>query len=133
MKKPLKIFAVETFVLYIASSVAYGMIFENGFSTLLLAGLALVFSFFVIKPIINLLLLPLNLITFNLFRWVSSAVTLYLVTLIIPGFKIVGFDFPGLTSPYLDLPSINLTGVIAYVAFSFLIAFLSGVIYWLFS
>lgn len=133
MKKPLKIFAIETFVLYIASNIAYGMVFEKGIQTLFFAGIGLVISFFIIKPIINLLLLPLNLITFNLFRWVSSAVALYLVTLIVPGFKIINFDYPGLSNAYLDLPSMNLSGVMAYIAFSLLIATMSGFIYWLMS
>ena len=83
------------------------------------------------KPIINLLLLPINLITFNLFKWVSSAVALYLVTLVVDGFKITGFKFAGLTSQWLDLPSVNLNGFLAYVAFSFVFSIFASFIYWL--
>lgn len=133
MKKLVKIFAVETFVLYVASAVADGMVFEHGLSTLLFAGFGLTVSYMVVKPVINLLLLPLNLVTFNLFKWVSSAVALYLVTLVITGFKIEKFSFPGLVSPYLDLPILDLNGVMAFIAFSFIISFLSGTIYWIVS
>jgi uncharacterized membrane protein YvlD (DUF360 family) len=112
-----------------ASSLAYGMIFENGVSTLFMAGAGMTVASFLVKPVINMLLLPLNLITFNLFRWVSSAITLYLVTLMIDGFKIVEFRL--ISIPGYALPQVELSGWLSYVAFSFVIAFISGIIYWL--
>jgi putative membrane protein len=131
MKKVLRHFIVNTFILYIVSQLASGLQFENGVETVVLAGAGLTVASLLVKPIINLLLLPINLITFNLFKWVSSAIALYLVTLVVPGFKITGFVFAGLSSQWLDLPAINLSGFIAYVAFSFIFSMLASFIYWL--
>ncbi len=131
MKKILRHYVVNTYILFIVSKFASGLIFEYGIQTLLLAGVGLTVASLLAKPIINLLLLPINLITFNLFKWVSSAVALYLVTLVVPGFKIVGFSFPGLSSQWLDLPAINLGGFLAYVAYSFIFSLLASFIYWL--
>lgn len=131
MKKVLRHFVVNTFILYIVSQLASGLQFENGVETIVLAGAGLTVASLLVKPIINLLLLPINLITFNLFKWVSSAIALYLVTLVVPGFKITGFVFAGLSSQWLDLPVINLSGFIAYVAFSFIFSMLASFIYWL--
>jgi uncharacterized membrane protein YvlD (DUF360 family) len=133
MKRLLRIFIIETTILYIAASIARGIVFENGFTTLVLAGVGMSIASMVVKPVINLLLLPINLITFNLFKWVSSAITLYLVTLVVPGFKILSFGFPGFSSEAFDLPTLELAGVASYIAFSFIIAFLGGIIYWLIS
>lgn len=131
MKKILRHYVVNTFILYIVSQIASGLHFENGLETIVITGAGLTVASLLAKPIINLLLLPINLITFNLFKWVSSAIALYLVTLVIPGFKITGFVFAGLSSQWLDLPAISLSGFIAYVAFSFIFSILASFIYWL--
>lgn len=131
VKKILRHFIVNTFILYIVSQIASGLYFEKGVETIVVAGAGLTVASLLAKPIINLLLLPINLITFNLFKWVSSAVALYLVTLVVNGFKITGFMFAGLTSPWLDLPSINLGGFLAYVAFSFIFSLFASFIFWL--
>lgn len=133
VKRIVRHYIVDTATLYAITYIASGLVFEEGIKTLLLAGLALMASSILVKPIINLLLLPLNLITFNLFRWLSSAVALYLVTLVVPGFKVVGFSFPGLTSSWVDIPALSFQGVLGYVAFSFLLSIITSVIYWVVS
>ncbi|MGB6839227.1 MAG: phage holin family protein [Microgenomates group bacterium] len=131
MKRILRHYAVDTFVLYVVSRFASGLQFEKGIETLFLAGAGLTVASLLAKPVINLLLLPINLITFNLFKWVSSAVALYIVTLVIPGFRIVGFMFQGFSSSWFDLPSISFGGFLAYVAFSFVFSLIASFIYWL--
>src|SRR3990167_9321456 len=131
MKRILRHYVIDTFSLWAISKVASGMIFEKGIFTLLVAGAALTGTFLLAKPVINLLLLPINLITFGLFRWVSSAVVLYIVTLIIREFKIVSFTFGGFTSKWIDIPAFNFQGILAYVAFSFLLSLLTSFLYWL--
>lgn len=131
MKRILRHYAIDTFSLWVVSNVARGMVFEKGISTLLVAGVALTGVFLLAKPVINLLLLPINLITFGLFRWVSSAVVLYIVTLIIHDFKITAFIYGGFTSKWIDIPAFSLQGVLAYVAFSFVLSFITSFLYWL--
>lgn len=131
MKRLLRVFIIETFALFVGSSVAYGVVFEKGIETLLFAGIGLTAIALIVKPIINLLLLPLNLITFNVFKWVSSAVGLYLVTLLVPGFKIITFRFSGFSLGIIDMPVIDLSGAFAFIGFSFIISFFAGFIYWL--
>ncbi|MEJ2347716.1 MAG: phage holin family protein [Patescibacteria group bacterium] len=131
MKKVLRHYVIDTFILFVVSKIASGLVFENGVETLLLAGAGLTVASLLAKPVINLLLLPLNLITFNLFKWVSSAVALYLVTLVVPGFKITEFFFGGLSSQWLDLPSLSFTGFFVYVAYSFIFSVFAAFIYWI--
>ena len=132
MKRILKHYVIDTFTLYAVSSIATGMLFENGIETLLIAGLGFLGASLLAKPVINLLLLPLNMVTFGIFRWVSSAVVLYLVTLIVPGFKIVSFNFQGLISKWLDIPAVHLEGVPAYIAYALLLSIIGSVLYWIF-
>lgn len=131
MKRILRHFVIDSVSIFLVSSVASGLVFEKGIETLLLTGLGLTIASLIAKPIINILMLPLNLITFGLFRWVSAVVVLYLVTLIVPGFKIVNFYFGGYSSIWFDLPIIALTGFMAFLAFSLLQSIFSSFIYWL--
>lgn len=131
MKGFIRHYAIDTFSLYLASLAARGLVFEKGLETLLLTGLGLALVSILAKPIINILLLPINLVTFGLFKWVSAAIAIYLVTLIIPGFKVSTFFFPGLTTKWFELPSISLPGFFSYIGFSFLLSVASSTLYWL--
>lgn len=130
MKRIIRSFVYNLLALFLISRMAAGFVFENGHETFFIAGGALTIATLFAKPVINVLLLPLNLITFGLFRWVSSAIALYLVTLVVPAFEISKFSFFGLSTKWLDIPSLNFEGFLAYVAFSFLLSFTLSFLYW---
>lgn len=131
MKKIFRTIVLETVTLYLITQFTSGIHLGGGFKGLIITGLALSFATYLIKPLINILILPLNLITFGLFKWVNQAITLYLIDLILPDFSITGFSFHALQTPYLAIPSINLDGGLAYVSFSLLISTISSVAFWL--
>ncbi len=131
MKTIIRHYAIDTFSLFVVSRIAEGIVFAKGWQDLFLAGAGLTVVSLLAKPVISVLLLPLNLITFGLFRWVSSAIALYLVTLIVSGFMIVGFHFGGLSTKWFDIPTLNFAGLWAFVAFSFLLSFIGSLIHWI--
>jgi putative membrane protein len=131
MKTIIRHYAIDTFTLYLVSTIASGIIFQNGLQTLFLAGVGLMIASLLIKPIINVLLLPINLVTFGVFKWLSSAIALYLVTMVIPGLKIERFYYPGLVTAWIDIPQITFEGLMAFVAFSLLISFITSFFHWL--
>lgn len=132
MKTILKHFVIDTVSLYLISLAISGIVFQNGIQTLLLTGFVLMLTTLVVQPILNLLLLPLNLVTFGFFKWITYAITLYLVTVVVPGFKLLDFVFAGYKSVWFSIPAISLSGPLAFIAFSFLISFVSSVLYWIF-
>lgn len=131
MKRIIRHYLIDTSSLWAISQIASGITFGNGVNTLLMAGVGLTLISIFAKPIINLLLLPLNLVTFGIFRWISSAVVLYLVTLIISDFKINFFHFAGLSNKWIDIPVLDFKGILAFIAFSFLLSVLTSFFYWL--
>ena len=64
-----------------------------GFTGLLTTSVILVLANKLLRPLLNLLLLPLNLITLGLFRWVTNVLVFYLVTLVSPYLSVTGFTF----------------------------------------
>lgn len=131
MKKLIRYYLVETLSLYIVTQAVSGIVLEKGIETLFIAGLGLTAASLLVRPIVNLLLLPLNLVTFGLFRWISLAIAIYLVTLVIPGFKVAGFIFPGYVSRWFSIPAINLDGVPAYIALSLMLSILTTLLFWI--
>lgn len=131
LRKIIRAFVIETSALYLVLQIAQGLVFAKGIQSLIITGIALALASFLIRPVINILLLPINLITFNFFKWASHAVTLFLVDLVLTEFAITSFTFRGLNSDYLSLPQIFFEqGVVAYLAFSILIATIANAIYW---
>jgi len=132
MKRILRSFLIEIGTFYLVSQIASGIVFENGLEGLVVAGVALTVATFLVRPIINILLLPINLLTFGLFKWLSQAVTLFLVDLVLPHMSIVSFNFAGFASKWVDVPAIHLDSIIlVYIAFSLLLSVISGIIYWI--
>lgn len=132
MRTIFKHFLIDTVSLYLISQAVNGIVFAEGFYTLFLAGFVLMLATLIVRPIINVLLLPINLITFGLFKWVTYAITLYLVTLVVPGFSLGEFVYAGFNSYWFSIPAISLSGVLAFIVFSFIISTVSSILYWIF-
>lgn len=131
MKRILRHFVIDSVSIFLSSSIAQGMVFQKGIETLLLTGLGLTITSLIAKPIINILLLPVNLITFGLFRWVAAVSVLYIVSIVVPGFSINQFNFAGYSNIWFDIPKIVVVAPFALVAFSFLHSMIASFIYWL--
>lgn len=130
MKRIIRNYLIVILSLYFVNQVAKGMVFEKGIETFLFTGVVLTAAMMFGKPIINLLLLPLNLVTFGLFRWVSSAIALYIVTLIVKEFKIASFHFSALSTKWVDIPTLNFKGTLAFIAFSFFLSLFTSFLHW---
>lgn len=130
MKRLLRSFVINTATLWLVTQILPGVGYAGGYQTLLLTALALTIVNLLVKPLINLLLLPINLLTLGAFRWLVNVATLYLVTLIVPQFQIKSFLFPGFTYQGFIIPSINLTVFWVFVLTSFLISLTSSLFYW---
>jgi len=131
MKKYLRLFLFNLFSLWLVANITTGVSFGNGYSTLLLSALVLCLVHFLIKPLINILLLPINLLTLGMFRWLTNVIALYLVTIIVPKFEISSFNFPGFSYHGFVIPQIYLTQFWALVVISFIISLTESFLLWL--
>lgn len=135
MKRILRNIFIQIGALYFTSVLIQGMEFKKGLISLFITGAFLSISSFVVKPVVNVLLLPLNLVTLNFFRWVGNLVVLYLATLVLTTeFSISAFKYDGFSSTLFDIPQIVLyPGILSFVAFAFVISIIAGIFHWLVS
>jgi putative membrane protein len=131
MRRILRSILINAAAIWLISQSASGIVLERGLETLLVAAFTLGMINLLIKPIINILLLPLNLVTLGTFRWVVNVAALVLVTMIVPDFKITSFQFPGLTYQGIIIPAFSLNLIFSFIVISFLISLISSFLYWL--
>lgn len=132
MKKFIRTFVYEALALFIASEIASGLVFSEGLQSFLITSLALSGATLLIKPIINILLLPFNMVTFGLFKWISHGIVLYLVDLVLDEFAVSGFSFPGADLIVFQVPGVSYSeGVLPYIFFAFIMAIVTTIARWI--
>lgn len=131
MKGFLRSLAVHAFVIWLVAQNLGGITYRNDFGILILGATALTIANSFLKPIINIFLLPLNLMTLGLFRWVANVATLYISTLLVSGFSVVAFTYQGLTTNWFIIPSIHFPLFGAFIIVAFFISLVASFIFWL--
>ena len=121
----------NAFSIFLISQVISGMRVSGGLVTFLLGGVALTILFFVLKPILSLLTLPLNIITLGMFSFVINVIIFYLLTVFVTSITISAFTFPGLSFAGFVIPSIYLNTFFSFVLISFLQSVVVSFLTWL--
>ncbi len=131
LKKHLRAFFYNLFALWVVAQAFSGVHLAQGLQSYLLAALSLTLVNILVKPIIKLLLLPVNLLTLGAFRWLINVLALYLTTLVYPPFQIGGFFFSGYSRQGFVIPATELGTFWAYVLVSFTLSFITSFLFWL--
>lgn len=131
MKTILRAIFLNLVTLYMVTLFFPGLSIEKKLATFLSAAVVWTLLNKVIKPIIKLLLLPINLITLGLFSWVINVFTLYLLSHIIDGVKINAFIFTGFSYQGFTIPQISFNIFLAYVLTSITLSLVHSGLIWL--
>jgi len=129
----LRTVAINLLSIYIVTQVLGGVIvYYGGYKTLLYAALAITIVNLFVRPIVNLLLLPVHLITLGVFRWVANIITLYVVTWMIKDLQIQQYYFSGAHLGVLVIPPINFSAFGSFVVVTLFLTIIFHMLYWLF-
>ncbi len=132
MKAFLRTSSVHLIALCLTSLIFTGFKIETNLYTLTSAAIVFVLLNKLVKPIIKLLLLPINILTLGLFSWLINVITLFLLQLIISGISIQSFYFPGLNLYGFTAPPMEISTLLAYILSSITIWTIINLIKWLF-
>src|SRR3989344_4277246 len=132
MRTILRTILFYSFSLFALTLVFPGVKITGGLETYLLGGAALSIIFILIKPVLNILTLPLNLVTLGAFSFVTNVIILYLLTLFVPKIRITSFVFQGFSYGGFMIPKTPVNLIFAFLvcglALSAIITFLSWLI-----
>ena len=132
MKGFLKSILINFFTLFTVAKTTSAISFSDDYFVLFLASGLLWVLNTLLKPLLNLALMPINLITLGAFRWIINIIVLLLVTFIVKGFQISCFAFPGLSFSGFVIPPFTLPFFWSLLLLSFLIEITSSGLKWLF-
>lgn len=132
MKSFLRHIFINFFCLFLIAKLIGAVYFSDNSIILLYAAICLTVFNLLIKPVLNLLLMPINMLTLGGFRWVVNVAVLFLVTLFVGGFKITMFTFPGFSAGGFIVPAIHFSSFWSLVLVSFLIEIIESLLGWIF-
>lgn len=117
--------------LFLLTQVISGIKVSGGFIAFILSGFCLTLLFWFLKPILNLISLPLNAITLGFFSVVSNAILFYLLTVFIPNVGISAFTFSGFSLAGFIIPKIHFNTFWAFIVIACLQSFLFAFFKWI--
>ena len=118
------LFALQTFFT--------GVTINGSIATYFTGAVILTILFYTLKPILQLITLPLNFATLGLFTIIINTLILYITTVLIQNISISNFLFQGFSFLGFTIPQIHFNTFFAYVICAIVISCLTTVILWLF-
>lgn len=97
------------FALWLTSALIPSLVIAGNIWGMLSAGLALTIMMIILKPLIALILLPVNILTLGLLGWFVNVIVLYLWSALIPQVTLRPWTFPGVTWGGFVVPPANLS------------------------
>lgn len=131
MKWLLRNTAFYAFALFLLPMVIFGVGISGGLSTLLIGGFALTVMLLIVKPIVNLVSLPINILTMGLFSAFTNVIILYLLTVLVPNITVNSFIFEGMRYAGFSIPKVSFNVFFTYVAAAVFISLTISIINWL--
>lgn len=117
--------------LYFLPMLIPGLKISGGFLTFLIGGIALMLMFLVLKPVLNIISFPINLVTLGLFSIFTNAFILYILVLFVSGIYIASFSYPASEILGFAVPKISFSLFFAYIYTAFVLSFIDSFFTWL--
>lgn len=124
--------AINTVALYTATFLFSGISISGGFWSFFTASVLLTIGFRILKPILNIITLPLNVITFGLFQTLVVSFIVFLITLLYPQMKISEFHFQGFEFSGIIIQPFFVSLLLSYIIISVTIYLVNRSFFWLF-
>lgn len=113
------------------SQILAGVKVSGGFITYLFGGIALTLLLIILRPILNLLALPLNIVTLGMFSFLTNVIIFYVLTILVVGISITAFTLPGFEYAGFTVPEIYFNTLFAFILVSFLQSLTVSFLSWL--
>lgn len=98
---------------------------------MIMGGVVFMLINFTVVPLLKIMFLPLNILTFGFFTWLINVLALYFLTTFMPAFKLVPYTFSGLDLGMLIVPQITFNTLQVAIIASLLIGLFANIAKWL--
>ena len=132
MKFILKKYLLTVLSVFILTQVIPAFSISGSWSEVFFASFILSLLLYIVRPILNLIMLPLNLVTLNLTSWIGYIIIFYFWTLLVSQVKIFGWQFSGIHIGPITLSSFNLVKWQVTVISGLLLVIINKILNWIF-
>lgn len=131
MKTILRNISIYTLILFLLPQLIPGVSVSGGIWTLVTGGVMLAVLFLVLKPILNIISFPVNMVTLGLFNIFINALLIYLLTVFVTDITISAFTYQKMSVWGFVTPVFGFNTFFAYIYTSFVLTVINGCIRWL--
>lgn len=129
MKYLIRVFLFNLFGIWIVSQIVPTITVSGGWQVLVLAGITLSLLMLIVKPILKILFIPINLLTFGLLSWFVNVIVIYILTILVPEVSIRPWQFSGGAWAGFVIPAIHFTYFASLVVTSLAITFVTNILH----
>lgn len=129
MKYLIRVFLFNIFAFWFMKEIFPALTISGGVFTVLMASLALTLLMLVVKPILKILFIPFNFLTFGIAGLFINVVVFYILTLIFPEVQIVPYSFPGLSWQGFVIPSVDFNYLGSLITVTAGVTFISHILH----
>ena len=131
MKTLLRNIFVYSCILFLLPKFIPGVHIDGGFTSFVIGGAVLTLMNFFLRPILNIISFPINLISLGLFSIAINALILYLLTTFVTDIKISSFTYQRMSNLGFVIPQTYFNTIFAYLYTAFVISCIDKFINWL--
>ena len=130
MKHLIRVFLFNVFALWLTSQVLPALVAPGGWQTILFAGFTLSMLMLIVTPILRILFIPINILTFGLLSWLINVIVIYLLTVFVPEIQVRAWTIPGGSWAGFVAPPVHLSYFMALIATSFCISIITDILHY---
>ena len=131
MKSLIRNTAIYMYALFLLPKIIPGVEIDGGLLTFLLGGLALTIMFFIVKPVLNIISFPVNILTLGLFSIVNNALVVYFLTIFFTDISVSAFTYEKNQWGGFVTPDIAFNTFFAYIYAAFLLSLIKEAVEWI--
>lgn len=129
MKHLLRVFLFNIFGLWFTSQILPALVIANNWQSLVTAGLVLSILMLTVQPILKILFIPINIMTFGFLSWLINVIVLYLLTIFVSDVAVKPWVFPGSSYAGFVVPSVPLSYPISLVVSALTVTFFTNLLH----
>jgi putative membrane protein len=129
MKHLVRVFLFNIFALWLTSQILPTVLIPGTWQLMMFSGLILSILMLIVVPILKILFIPINILTFGVLSWSINVIVMYLLTIFVPEIQIRAWTFPGVTWMGFVIPSVHLSYFFALIVTALLLTGITDILH----
>jgi len=129
MKYILRCFLFNAFSLWLITQIIPGIQINGGWQGTLITSLVLTILMLIVRPLLKILFIPINIMTFGLLAWAVNVIVVYLLTFLVPAVVITPWQFPGFSSYGFIIPPFPVSYILSLTIITVVLTIFTNILY----